>query len=106
MIAIGILLQNPYDGDVRVRRKAEALVTAGYAVDVYALRGARTERRYALNGVNVRTFGLGKKRGSRARYAFEYVAFLVWAFLCVSLRRPERRYAVVEANTLPDFLVF
>jgi len=29
-----LLVQNPYDGNVRVRRKAEALVAAGYSVDV------------------------------------------------------------------------
>ena len=49
MKAVCILLQNPYDIDMRVRRKAEALVAAGYAVDVLALRAGRTERTYTLN---------------------------------------------------------
>ena len=37
MKAVCILLQNHYDMDIRVRRKAEALVAEGYEVDVLAL---------------------------------------------------------------------
>jgi glycosyltransferase involved in cell wall biosynthesis len=104
--AVGMLLQNPYDTDIRVRRKAEALVAAGYAVDVFALRGSASRSRYTLNGVQVFTVALGKKRGSIVRYAFEYAAFLAWASLQLLARMWRRRYTVVEANTLPDFLVF
>ena len=106
MTSVCMLVQNPYDGDVRVRRKAEALVAAKYSVDVLALRGASAARTYSLNGVNVRTIGLGKKRGSLARYAFEYLAFFLWAFVTLARLMPRRRYAVVDVNTLPDFLIF
>ena len=106
MKAVCILLQNPYDIDMRVRRKAEALVAAGYAVDVLALRAGRTERTYTLNGVKVYTLGLGKKRGSLARYVFEYVAFFAWALVRLPLLMLRARYAVVDVNTLPDFLIF
>src|SRR2546427_2924871 len=75
MKSVCILLQNYYEFDVRVRRKAEALVAAGYSVDVLSLRSSHTEKTYTLNGVNVDTISLGKKRGSLARYVFEYVAF-------------------------------
>ena len=101
-----MLVQNSYDGDVRLRRKAEALVTAGYAVDVLALRNAAAKGFYTLNGVNVYTLGLGKRRGSLLRYVFEYLAFFVWALVRLSLLMVWRRYAVVEVNTLPDFLIF
>src|SRR5262245_42994091 len=104
--AVCMLLQNHYDTDIRVRRKAEALVAAGYSVDVLALRGARSPAHYTLNGVHVRTVGLAKKRGSIVRYAFEYAAFFGWAIAQLSLRMWRRRYVVVEVNTLPDFLVF
>jgi glycosyltransferase involved in cell wall biosynthesis len=106
MKSVCMLVQNSYDGDVRVRRKAEALVAAGYAVDVLALRASAARRSYALNGVNVYTVGLGKKRGSLPRYAFEYLAFFVWALVRLSLLMLQRRYAVVDVNTLPDFLIF
>jgi glycosyltransferase involved in cell wall biosynthesis len=106
MKSVCILLQNDYELDIRVRRKAEALVAAGYSVDVLALRSSHTKRTYTLHGVNVYTVSLGKKRGSLPRYAFEYLAFFLWAFVRVTLQMHWRRYAVIDVNTLPDFLIF
>jgi len=101
-----MIVQMVYDLDVRVRRKAEALVAAGYSVDVLSLRDRGGKKSYSLNGVNVRTISLGKRRGSLARYLFEYLAFLIWATAQLSFRMPGRRYAIVDVNTLPDFLIF
>jgi len=89
-----------------VRRKAEALVAAGYSVDVLALRSPNGPKEYALKGVNVYTISLGKKRGSLLRYVFEYLCFLVWACWKVTAMMRRKRYCVVDVNTLPDFLVF
>jgi len=36
MKSVCVIVQNPYEIDIRVRRKAEALVAAGYIVDVLA----------------------------------------------------------------------
>lgn len=102
-----MLLQNHYDDDVRVRRKAEALVTAGYSVDVIALRADTSPSRdYQINGVNVYTFSLGKKRGSLLRYLFEYTAFFLLAFYKLTVLMRKRHYSMVDVNNLPDFLVF
>lgn len=49
------------------------------------------------------TVSLGKKRGSLARYLFEYAAFFLWAFVCELLLMRHRRYVVIDVNTLPDF---
>jgi glycosyltransferase involved in cell wall biosynthesis len=106
MKTVCIVTQSVYETDPRVRRKAEALVAAGYSVDVLALRGSQTNKNFSLNGVNVFTLGLGKKRGSLVRYLFEYAAFFLWTFVRVPLMMRRRRYAVVDVNTLPDFLVF
>jgi glycosyltransferase involved in cell wall biosynthesis len=106
MKSICILVQNVYDADVRVRRKAEALTSAGYSVDVLGLGGARGKKAYTLNGVNVCTLSLGKKRGSLVRYIFEYTAFFVWTFYRVLMMTRRRRYVLIDVNTLPDFLIF
>jgi len=107
MKSVCILLQNHYEIDIRVRRKAEALVAAGYTVDVLALESSFSKsKNYTLCGVNVETVALGKKRGSILRYIYEYLAFLVWAFCKLSARMGRRQYAVVDVNNLPDFLVF
>jgi len=106
MKSVCIVLHNHYDGDIRVRRKAEALISAGYSVDVLALREPQTPRTYTLGGVQVRAISLGKKRGSLARYAYEYLAFFLWALFRVTLQMWRRRYVLVDVNNLPDFLVF
>jgi glycosyltransferase involved in cell wall biosynthesis len=100
------IVQNVYDVDSRVRRKVDALVAAGYSVDVLALRAPQGKKIYTLDGATVHTVSLGKMRGSLLRYAYEYVVFFLWAFLKVSLLMRRRRYAVIDVNTLPDFLVF
>ncbi len=106
MKSVCMLVQNDYELDRRVQRKAEALVAAGYTVDVLALCPANGRKAYVLNGVNVNTLSLGKKRGSIARYVFEYVTFFLWTFARVSLQILRRRYAAIDVNTLPDFLIF
>jgi glycosyltransferase involved in cell wall biosynthesis len=105
--SVCLVVQNVYDIDIRVRRKAEALVAAGYHVDVLAIRSPRRRAKvYTLNGVNVHSISLGKKRGSPARYYFEYFIFFCWALAKLSMMMARRRYRVIDVNTLPDFLVF
>lgn len=106
MKAVCTIVQGVYDIDPRVRRKAEALVAAGYTVDVLALRPEGGKKEYTVNGVQVHTIALGKKRGSLARYVFEYSAFFLWTLVRLTTLMRRRRYAVVDVNTLPDFLIF
>ncbi len=107
MKTICILVQNYYEIDIRVRRKAEALVAAGYSVDVLALASSFSkEKSYNLNGVNVCTLSLGKKRGSLVRYLYEYAAFFVWCFAKLLALTGKRKYSIIDVNNLPDFLVF
>lgn len=106
MTSICLVVQGVYDIDPRVRRKAEALVAAGYSVDVLALRASDGQKSYVVNGVNVQTASLGKKRGSLSRYAFEYFAFFLWACFRLTANTFRKRYAVIDVNTLPDFLIF
>jgi glycosyltransferase involved in cell wall biosynthesis len=106
MRSVCILLQSHYEFDIRVRRKAEALVAAGYSVDVLCLRSSNSQKTYTLEGVNVRTISLSRKRGSLARYGFEYGVFFLWALVSVTVQMAKKRYDVIDVNNLPDFLVF
>ena len=106
MKSVCLLVQNYYDLDVRVRRKAEALAAAGYVVDVLGLRGPKQSKQYTLNGVSVYTISLGKLRGSRLRYIFEYSAFFLWCLWFLTTWMPRKKYSVIDVNTLPDFLIF
>jgi glycosyltransferase involved in cell wall biosynthesis len=102
---ICILVQNHYDTDPRVRREAEALAARGHRVDVVAIQTDK-RRHYRLNGVRVITLPVPKERSGRLQYVQEYAQFLLRAtwLLAWGLRR--RSYDIVQACTLPDFLVF
>jgi glycosyltransferase involved in cell wall biosynthesis len=106
MNSVCLVVQSVYDFDPRVRRKAEALVAAGYSVDVLALRPPSGKKHYTLNGVSVDTISLGKMRGSLARYVYEYAAFFAWVFVRMPILMRRRHYTIVDVNTLPDFLIF
>ena len=93
-----------YEGDARVRRYAESLAVAGHRVDVLALRDKGKARREDLRGVSVHRLPLSRRRGGTLRYLFEYVWFTLlcgWTLLWRA-----RRYDVVHAHNMPDFLVF
>jgi glycosyltransferase involved in cell wall biosynthesis len=111
MKSVCFVVQSVYEFDPRVRRKAEALVAAGYSVDALALRASPSgqsagKKSYSLNGVNVRTVSLSKKRGFLARFFFQYLAFFLWVFVRVHLQMLRRRYALIDVNSLPDSLIF
>ncbi len=95
-----------YPGDPRVRREAETLVAAGHQVDVICLRKPGTTNRETIDGVNIHRLPVTHRRGSLARYAFEYGSFFILAFLKLLQLHLLHRYAVVQVNTMPDFLVF
>jgi glycosyltransferase involved in cell wall biosynthesis len=111
MKSVCFVVQSVYEFDPRVRRKAEALVAAGYSVDALALRASpggqgTGKKSCSLNGVNVRTVSLSKKGGFLARFFFEYGAFFLWVFVRVHLQMLRRRYALIDVNSLPDLLIF
>lgn len=95
-----------YPEDPRSRREAEALVDAGYHVDILTLRKPGEPAHEVINGVHVRRLPVGHYRGSVFHYAYEYGAFFVLSFLTVTARFIRNRYDVVQVNSLPDFLVF
>jgi len=96
-----------YEEDARVRREAEALVAAGRAVDVIALRQEGLPARDTVAGVEVYRLPVRRHQGAGiGRYLLEYAEFF-WrsAFLAARLHR-RRRYGLAQVHTLPDPLVF
>jgi len=94
------IVQNYYDIDPRVRRKVEALVQGGYEVDVIALiMPSRSQRTYTLNGAQV--FAMPSIKYPSVNFVSIWMAFLK---VCTLMS--DRRYAVIDVNNMPDFLVF
>jgi glycosyltransferase involved in cell wall biosynthesis len=88
-----------------VRSGAEALAGAGIDVEVICMREAGSPRRAVVNGVTVLR-APGKLGRGLAGKALGYGLFFLFAAGRVSVQHIRRPYAVVQANSLPDFLVF
>jgi glycosyltransferase involved in cell wall biosynthesis len=92
--------------ETRVQREAEALVEAGYDVDVLCLRGEGEAPRERYRGVEVHRLPVRVDKRSLARQFLSYARFLARA--SVRLTKLDRRhpYQTVQVHNLPDFLVF
>jgi glycosyltransferase involved in cell wall biosynthesis len=91
----------------RVEREAQALVAHGYEVDVICLREPGEPAEAVVNGVNVYRLPVKRHKGSGTAVQFlEYMAFFTMASARLAALHRRRRYRVVQAHNLPDFLVF
>ena len=107
---IGMLVHSYYPRDIRVRREAEALVEAGFKVDVICLRLPKISGRYpersreVINNVGVYRLPIVRKRGSAIRYFVEYICLIIlgaWKLTVIHLRSP---FQVVHIHNMPDSL--
>ena len=105
---ICMLEYNLYEGDNRVRRYAEALVSRGDQVDVIAIGGGTTP----LGTVNVQGVTLHRiqqrTRDERSKwtYAWRLLRFLVTASTHLIRLHRRQRFDVIHVHNVPDFLVF
>ncbi len=95
-----------YVRDTRPRRHAEALVEAGYEVDVLCAREPGEPEHEVHRGVNVRRLASQRRRGGKVRYAWEYVSFIALATFAVARMHAKRRYALVWILSVPNAVVF
>src|SRR5580658_9709248 len=91
--------------DQQVRREAEALASAGFDVEVVCVRAPGAPRRTVVNGVTIVALPV-RKRDSSAGTFIGYGVFLLRAAAYLSVQHLRRPYALVQANSMPDFLVF
>lgn len=88
-----------------VQSEAEALAAAGFDVEVICIRSDDSPRRAVVNGVTVIRTPVRLRSGAAGK-AVGYGLFFLFAAGHVSIRHLRKPYAVVQANSLPDFLVF
>jgi glycosyltransferase involved in cell wall biosynthesis len=102
-----MLTHSYYEEDARVRRAAETLVLAGYAVDVFGLRPPGETPEAVIDGVVLHRLGVERHQGAGiGTYLAEYTAFLLRAMVAATVAHRRRRYALLHVHTLPDFLAF
>jgi glycosyltransferase involved in cell wall biosynthesis len=90
--------------DPRIRREAEALVAAGWEVDIFSLRGPGDP---TLDpAVRLVPIGVDRHQGAGiGTYLAEYGSFLVRAGVALTRAQPGRRYRVVQVAAPPDPLI-
>ena len=101
MVALSI-----YPGDPRIRRQAEALEAKGYEVDILC-RSVRDQEKVERFG-NVTAYRIisAPKKESMIGYVVYSIAFLILAFLKLQSLALHRKYMLIQAHNMPDYLVF
>lgn len=90
----------------RVQREAEALIDAGYEVDVICLRHTEEPTRELVRGVDVYRLPVSRRKGRGVIVQFfEYLVFFCLVFLRLTFLHFRRHYSAVQVHNPPDFLV-
>jgi len=92
--------------ELGLQREAEALAAAGYETEVICMRDPQRPRTSVVNDVRITSLPVLLRKTSTARQLCEYLAFALMAGATLTTRHLRRRYAVVQVNTMPDWLVF
>lgn len=106
-----MLLHATYHTDARVRREAEALAEAGFIIDIVCTHGKKKEKRQSeLNRkvndrINLHILPVLKKRGSLARYLFEFFAVTLLGAIKIAILHFKKHFAVIHIHNMPDILV-
>jgi glycosyltransferase involved in cell wall biosynthesis len=101
-----IIRRSYYPADLHVKRNADCLVSNGYSVDLICLRNKNAPRFENMEGVCVHRVPLRARRKGAISYLYEYLAFFFLAFLKVTVLHLKNSFDVVEADSMPDFLIF
>jgi glycosyltransferase involved in cell wall biosynthesis len=95
-----------YPGGVRERREIEALLDAGYEIDVICLRQPGQLFYESSGKLRVYRIPLSHRRTGKIRFMLEYSIFFILSLILLSLFQLRRHYRIVQVHNIPDFLVF
>lgn len=101
-----MVVYSHFPQDVRPRREAEALINAGYEVDIICLRLPDQPKFENIYGVDTYRINISKSRSSKRKYIFLYAGFFFHSFFLLNKLFIKKRYSVIHVHNMPDFLVF
>lgn len=90
----------------QVQRVADALVAAGFDVEVLCMKHPDRPRIAVVDGVVVTSLPASLRKSHKIRYALDYAWFFVAVAGTLAWRHLRHPYAVVQVYSMPDFLVF
>ncbi len=103
---VAILVHALVPGDARIRRQGDALVDAGYEVDVFALRGPGEAAEERDGPRRIIRLPVNRWFTGFAGHLAEYLAFTAVATPRLAAAHRSRHYDLVQIATVPDFLAF
>ena len=95
-----------YPGDPRIRRQVEALDEAGYELDVLCRYSGEQPPKEEFGNITAYRIMNAPPRENKIVYFLQSVLFLIVAFFRLLLLSMKRKYKVIQAHNLPDYLVF
>ena len=103
---VAIVVHAHVPGDPRIRRQSDALVDAGYEVDVICLRDADEAPEDRDGPVRIVRLPVSRRFVGFAGHIAEYLAFTAMAAWRLAREHRRRQYDLVQVATVPDFLSF
>lgn len=106
-LRVGTITFDWYPYEPRSLRQVEAVVDAGYEVDVICSGQPGGKRFEVYNGVRIYRMPISRKYGNSLQMTlFQWCSFLFFAGITTTWLHLKRRYDIVHVHNMPDFLVF
>ena len=103
---VAIVVHAVFPGDPRVRRQSDALVDAGYEVDVICLRQPGEDAEQRDGPLRIVRLPVNRSFVGFAGHIAEYLAFTAMVAWRLAREHRRRHYDLVQVATVPDFLSF
>ena len=103
---VAVVVHAIVPGDPRVRRQSDALIDAGYEVDIISLRQAGEPAEDHDGPLRIVRLPINRTFVGFAGHIAEYVAFTAMATWRLAREHRRRHYDLVQVATVPDFLSF
>jgi len=103
---VAIVVHALVPGDPRIRRQSDALVDAGYEVDIICLRDAGEAAEDRDGPLRIVRLPVSRRFVGFAGHIAEYLAFTAMAAWRLAREHRRRQYDLVQVATVPDFLSF
>ena len=103
---VAIVVHAVVPGDPRVRRQSDALVDAGYEVDIICLRQPGEPATDTDGPIRIVRLPINRSFIGFAGHIAEYLAFTALVTWRLAREHRHRHYDLVQVATVPDFLSF
>ncbi len=107
MIKRGCIIRHYYYPEEQlVHREVVAMSELGLETHVICLRSSGQAAKEVVDGIHIHRTPLRREKGNIGRYLYDYLSFFLFVSFKVTILHLRHRFAVIQVNTMPDFLIF